>query len=191
MAFEPDRSVTATHRVRRVNPGVLAMPVMVGSAVAVVLGVYGRLHEPTGIAVNIAGFSGAQSVKAWLTTVVLVFALVQLGTALAMEGKLPVAAFQAPALHRWSGRIAVLVSVPIAVHCLYALGLQSGTPRVLIHSLLGCFFYGAFATKMLLLTRRGLPSWALPVLGGLVFTSCVGLWLTSSLWFFTTVGVTL
>ena len=34
-----------------------------------------------------------------------------------------------------------------------------------------------------------MPGWALPVFGGLVFTALVGLWLTSSLWFFTTVGV--
>jgi hypothetical protein len=74
---------------------------------------------------------------------------------------------------------------------LYALGFQSATPRVLVHSLLGCFFFGAFTTKMLLLTRRGLPRWVIPFIGGVVFSALVGLWLTSSLWFFTTVGVTL
>jgi hypothetical protein len=57
--------------------------------------------------------------------------------------------------------------------------------------LLGCFFFGAFTTKMLLLTRRGLPSWVIPIIGGVVFSALVGIWLTSSLWFFTTVGVTL
>jgi Family of unknown function (DUF6529) len=33
-----------------------------------------------------------------------------------------------------------------------------------------------------------LPGWALPVLGGLVFTLVVGLWLSSALWFFRNVG---
>jgi hypothetical protein len=33
-----------------------------------------------------------------------------------------------------------------------------------------------------------MPGWALPVLGGSVFTAIVGLWLTSSLWFFRTHG---
>ncbi len=42
---------------------------------------------------------------------------------------------------------------------------------------------------MLVLSRKGMPGWALPLLGGLVFTSLVVLWLTSSLWFFTTRGV--
>jgi hypothetical protein len=79
--------------------------------------------------------------------------------------------------------------VPVAVHCLYALGFESASPRVLVHSLLGCFFFGAFTAKMLLLTRKGLPGWALPVFGGLVFTALAGLWLTSALWFFTNLGV--
>jgi hypothetical protein len=184
-----DQPTEVTHRKPDSRLTGLLVPVAVGSAVAVALGVYGRLHQPTGIAVSVAGFSGAQSVKAWLTTVVFLLAFVQLGSALSMWGKLPQRAWT-PALHRWSGRLAVLVAVPVMVHCLYALGFQDGTPRVLVHSLLGCFFFGAFATKMLLLTRRGVPGWALPVIGGLVFTGLVGLWLTSSLWFFATVGVT-
>ena len=73
--------------------------------------------------------------------------------------------------------------------CLYALGFEHSSPRVLIHSLLGCFFFGAFVAKMLLLSRRSTPGWVLPVVGGLVFTALVGLWLSSSLWYFTTVGV--
>jgi hypothetical protein len=77
----------------------------------------------------------------------------------------------------------------VVAHCLYALGFQYGEPRVLIHSLLGCFFYGAFVVKMLTLTRTDAPRWLLPVAGGAVFTGLVGLWLTSSLWFFTTFGI--
>jgi hypothetical protein len=92
-------------------------------------------------------------------------------------------------LHRWSGRVAVLLTVPVVVHCVYALGFQADSPRVLAHSLLGCFFYGAFVTKMLLLTRRGQPRWVVPVVGGTIFTSLVLLWLSSSLWVFTSMGL--
>ena len=92
--------------------------------------------------------------------------------------------------HRWSGRAAVLLTVPVAVHCLYALGFDGYSPRVLLHSLFGCFFYGAFVAKMLVLSRDDTPGWALPVLGGAVFTALTALWLTASLWFFTTVGIT-
>jgi hypothetical protein len=94
-----------------------------------------------------------------------------------------------PGLHRWSGRTAFLLAIPVAVHCLYALGWQTYDVRVLVHSIAGCAFFGAFTVKMLALSRKGIPGWVLPVLGGAVFTLLVLLWITSSLWFFTTVGV--
>jgi Family of unknown function (DUF6529) len=75
------------------------------------------------------------------------------------------------------------------VHCLYALGFQTYAPRVLVHGLLGCFFFGAFTAKMLLLTHRNLPGWVIPVAGGALFSGLVALWLTSSFWFFTAFGV--
>ncbi len=169
----------------------LLVPLAVGAVVSVVLGVYGNLHTPTGVAVNVAGFSSPMSMKAWLATVVVVLAIVQLLSALAMYGKLGrnFPAWVSP-VHRWSGRLAFLVSIPVALHCLYALGFQAFDTRVLLHSLLGCFFYGAFVAKMLLLRKDGAPGWSLPVLGGLVFTGLVGLWLTASLWFFTQSGLT-
>jgi hypothetical protein len=46
----------------------ILVPTVAGAAVAVALGVYGRLHEPTGVAISIAGFSGAQAAKSWLAT---------------------------------------------------------------------------------------------------------------------------
>lgn len=172
---------------------VLIVPVLVACLVAAGLGVYGKLHEPTGIAVNVAGFSSPQTVKVWLATVAFLLAVVQLFTALVMYGKIPVVK-SAPWLsgvHRWSGRLAFLVSIPVALHCLYALGFDDYDTRVLVHSLLGCFFYGTFAAKMLLLTKKGVPNWALPLFGGLVFTALSGLFVTSALWFFTTSGVKL
>jgi len=119
--------------------------------------------------------------------------LTQLFTALVMYGKIPVLknAHWLSAVHRWSGRLAFITSIPVALHCLYALGFGTYNTRVLVHSLLGCFFYGVFTAKMLILTKRGVPNWALPVFGGFVFTALSGLFVTSALWFFTTVGVKL
>jgi hypothetical protein len=172
---------------------VVLAPLVIGSAVAVALGVYGQLHEPTGIAVNVAGFSSPQTVKVWLATGVFVFALAQLLLALVMYGR--IGPGRAPSwigpAHRWSGRIAFVLAIPVAVHCLYALGFQSYDTRVLLHSLLGCVAFGAFTVKMLLLPKRGLAGWVLPLAGGVVFTAFTSLWLTSSLWFFTTFGVKL
>ena len=162
----------------------------VGAAVAIGLGVFGRLHRPTGIAVDLAGFSGPQQVKVWLATAATGLAVLQLVSALAMYGRIPglPASGRFGTVHRWSGRLAFLAAVPVAMHCLYALGFQSFDSRVLVHSLLGCAFFGAFTTKMLALTRRGLPGWAIPLLGAAVFTALVGVWLTSALWVFSTVG---
>jgi hypothetical protein len=174
----------------RRTASLLVVPLAVGAVVAVTLGVYGKLHTPTGIAVNVAGFSSPQTVKVWLASAAALFAVVQLLSALAMWGKL--GAFSPPwaaTAHRWSGRTAFLLTVPVAVHCLYALGFGSYDTRTLAHSLLGCFFFGAFTAKMLILPKKGLPGWTLPVVGGLVFTALIALWLTSSVWYFTTAGV--
>ncbi|WP_369218152.1 DUF6529 family protein [Streptomyces flavofungini] len=165
------------------------VPALVAAAVAVGLGAYGRVHDPEGTAFNLAGFSSTSAVKAWLATTSFGFALVQVLSALMLYGKLPGPSWSA-VLHRWSGRIAFLVAVPVAVHCLYALGYQTYSPRVMWHSLLGCFFFGAFSAKMLLLRTERLPGWLLPVVAGLVFVALTVVWLTSALWFFRTTGVT-
>ncbi len=166
--------------------------VALGALVAVGLGAFGKVHEPQFFSINVAGFSSGLAVKSWLATVAVVLALFQLASAFAMYRLIP--GGKAPAwigtAHVWSGRLAVLASVPVAVHCLYALGFESYDNRVLFHSLFGCFFYGAFVTKMVLLTRKGLPGWVIPIAGGLVFFGLVYVWLTSALWFFQTNGIT-
>jgi hypothetical protein len=156
--------------------------------VAVALGVYGRFHEPPA-GVDLAGFLPPLTAKVWLATAAVVLAVLQLLSALAMYGRLGRvdAPPWTPVVHRWSGRLAFVLSLPVAVHCLYALGLRADDPRVLIHSLCGCLFYGAFVTKMLTLGRSpgDGPGWALPVAGGVVFTVLTGAWLTSAWWFLT------
>ncbi|TQS40537.1 DUF6529 family protein [Cryptosporangium phraense] len=167
----------------------LIVPLAIGAGVAVVLGTYGKLHTPTGIAVSVAGFSGPLQVKVWLATMAIVFAVVQLVTALAMWGKLPLRGSWVSPVHRWSGRIAFLLTLPVVVHCLYALGFADYSLRTLLHSILGCLFFGAFTTKMLVLTKNGLAGWVLPVFGGVVFAALVGVWATSAAWFFSTSGL--
>jgi hypothetical protein len=169
----------------------LVVPSLIGALVALTLGIYGHLHHPTGIAINIAGFSSPGAVKSWLATGAITFALVQVGSALVMYGKVPRIA--APSwiggLHRWSGRIAFFLAVPVAIHCLYALGFQNYSTRVLVHSLLGCAFFGAFTIKMLILPKSELPGWVLPACGALAFTALTGVWFTSAFWFFSTFGI--
>jgi hypothetical protein len=168
----------------------LVVPALAGCLVALTLGLYGRLHPPTGIAVDIVGFSSPATVKAWLATVAVAFALVQLGSSLVMYGKVPwvTAPPWIGALHRWSGRIAFIITVIVAVHCLYALGFETFNARVIAHSVAGCLFFGVFTVKMLALTRRGMPGWVMPLLGGLVFALLVLIWFTSAFWFFSFFG---
>jgi hypothetical protein len=168
------------------------VPVAMGGVVSITLGMFAKLHAPTGIAVSVAGFSSPQTVKVWLATAAALFGVVQLVSALAMYGKLGLSAppWVSP-LHRWSGRIAFLLTVPVAVHCLYALGFADYDTRTLAHSLFGCLFFGVFTVKMLILPKQDVPGWVLPVAGGVLFTVLMALWETSALWFFTTFGVKL
>jgi Family of unknown function (DUF6529) len=166
----------------RVGPVLVAFAI--GTLAAVALGVYGKVHTPTGQAVNLAGFSSGLAVKSFLATVAIVLALVQTITAMGLFGRIPLSGAWVGTVHRWSGRLAVAITVPVAVHCLYALGFQTYDTRVLLHSLFGCFFYGAFVVKMLVLTRDDSPKWALPLMGGLVLSGLTALWMTAALWFY-------
>ncbi|WP_041938951.1 MULTISPECIES: DUF6529 family protein [Frankia] len=165
---------------------------LLGAAVAVSMGVYAKVHDPAGRPVFTLGFSGMLPMKAWLTTAATLLLIVQLITALWMWGRLPAAgpapSWAAP-LHRWSGTAAFVLTLPVAFHCIWALGFADTDARVLVHSVVGCLFYGAYAAKMLGLRVRGLPGWALPVLGSTVLASLVVLWLSASLWFFTQSGI--
>jgi hypothetical protein len=166
----------------------ILVPLLIGCLVALLLGVYGGLHEPTGFSVNVTGFSSGAYAKAWLTSLAALLAVVQVVSARIMYSGSPSPAWVST-LHRWSGRIAVLLTVPVLVHCLFALGFQSYSPRVLAHSLSGCVFYGTFVAKMLSLSRRGVPNWAVPVLGGVLFTALIAVWLTSAVWLFGAKGL--
>jgi hypothetical protein len=167
----------------------LLAALLTGCAVALALGLYAGLHHPAKYALDVGGFSSPLYAKAWLTTAAAAFAVVQLVTGSRLTRRAAAPAWMAP-VHRWSGRIAILLTVPVIVHCVYALGFQTYSVRVLAHSVLGCVFYGAFVAKMLSLVRRDtMPRWVLPVLGGVVFASLIALWATSALWLFATRGV--
>lgn len=135
-------------------------------------------------------FSSTIAAKAWLATGAIVLALVQVTTAARIYGRLrflPERGAGIARAHRWSGRIAFLLTLPVFFHCVTILGFQTPDTRVAAHSLFGTFFYGMFAAKVLIVRDRALPGWALPS-AGLTLASMLGvLWLTSSLWYFTTV----
>jgi hypothetical protein len=162
-----------------------------GAVVALSLGIYGSAHTPASDLVITLGFGNTITMKVWLATVAVALAVAQLLSALWMYGRLPLRpapTWVGPA-HRVSGRLAFLVSLPVAYHCLYQLGFQHSSARVLVHSVLGCAFYGAFATKIVVVRSRNLPGWALPLAGGLAFSILVGAWLLSGLWYIDNSGL--
>jgi len=135
-------------------------------------------------------FSSTIAAKAWLATAAVLLALVQVTTAARIYGKLsflPERGRAVARVHRWSGRLAFLCTLPVFFHCVTILGFQTPDTRVAIHSLVGTFVYGVFAAKVLIVRDHSLPSWALPTAGLTLASVLVVLWVTSSLWYFTTV----
>jgi Family of unknown function (DUF6529) len=135
-------------------------------------------------------FSTTIAAKAWFATAAFALVFVQLATAARIYGKLRFLPERGPAVarvHRWSGRIAFLLTLPVFFHCVTILGFQTPDARVAVHSLAGTFLYGVFAAKILIVRDRQLPGWVLPVAGGTLASTLGVLWLTSALWYFTNV----
>ena len=166
----------------------LAAPLGAFAVVSLAAGLLAA-HDPRSKGYFRLFFSDPIHLKAGFATAAVVLACFQLFTAAWIFRKLPWSkpAWVNPA-HRWSGRLAFVCTLPVAYHCIFKLGFQSGESRVLWHSLLGCAFYGAFAAKVIVVRSRRLPGWALPVVGGLLFTTVVGAGLTSAIWYFATIG---
>src|SRR5437660_9731071 len=72
-------------------------------------------------------------------------------------------------VHRWSGRAAILLTLPAAYDCIFLLGFETNDTRVYIHSLLGSCLYGALVAKVLVVRSKGSQGWALPLAGGVLF----------------------
>jgi hypothetical protein len=163
-----------------------------GAVVALLVGVVGKVHDPTLDATTTLGFDTVLAMKVALSTVIGVLAVLQLVGALWMYGKLGVAA--PPWLgtaHRASGTVALALSIFVAYHCLWALGLESGTlengekvpTRAVVHGVLGCAVVGAIVVKVVAVRARRAPGWFLPVAGGLLFALLIVVVLTSAGWY--------
>jgi mono/diheme cytochrome c family protein len=142
-------------------------------------------HDPRSKGYFRLFFEDPIHLKAAFATAVVVLACFQLFTAAWIFRKLP---WPKPAwvnpVHRWSGRLAFLLTLPIAYHCIFKLGFQDPSTRVLAHSLFGCAVYGAFASKVTIVRLHRFPRFVLPVAGGLLFAVLVGVWWTSAVWLY-------
>jgi Family of unknown function (DUF6529) len=169
------------------RPGWLALPLIVAAAIAAGLYVFGTQHTPD-YSTSLFGKTAADTLplKSWLGTALLGVAGVQLLLALWMYGRVPLpSARRVAPVHRLVGVTALALSLPIAYHCAFAYGVQTNVDtRVAVHSIAGCFLYGAFAAKVLIVRSKRLPGWTLPVAGGLLVVLVAVLWYTSALWYF-------
>src|SRR5260370_13368172 len=174
----PDVHRPGTARWRLAGIGLLA------AGVTAALYVAGRLHQPD----YTFSLFGANPIpaKSLLATICLALAGLQVLLALWMYRKLPLLGppRPAPPAHRLTGFVLFALTVPVAVHCLIAYGVQLTSARVAIHSVAGCFFYGAFAAKVLAVQSRRLPGWVLPLAGGTLAVVLGVLWYTSALWYY-------
>jgi len=165
------------------SPRIPLLALVLGAAVAVLLGVNDRRHPGSAKPVHL-GFDSIVQMKTTLGLVVLVLLLGQLLGGLWMYGRLrsPAPGWVGPA-HRAAGLLAVLVSLPVAYDCLLAFGVQDYEARVLAHSLLGCAAYGALVVKVFAVHSHTSPGWFLPVAGGVLFAVFLGAVLTSAVWY--------
>jgi mono/diheme cytochrome c family protein len=142
-------------------------------------------HDPRSKGYFRLFFEDPIHLKAAFATAVVVLACFQLFTAAWIFRRLP---WPKPAwvnpVHRWSGRLAFVLTLPVAYHCIFKLGFQDPSTRVLAHSLFGCAVYGAFASKVTIVRLHRFPRFVLPVAGGLLFAVLIGVWWTSAVWLY-------
>lgn len=147
-------------------------------------------HEPRSKGYFQLFFSDPIHLKSWFATAAVAFALFQLFSAAWIYRVLP---WRKPAwmnrAHKVSGALAFAFTLPVAYHCIFKLGFQDPSSRVVWHSLLGCVFFGAYAAKVTIVELKRFPTPVLPIAGGLLFAVLVGVWWTSAVWFFDLVGI--
>jgi len=162
----------------------LAAPLLAFAVFSLTAGLLAH-HQPRSKGYFRLFFSDPIHLKAGFATAAAVLGCFQLFTAAWIFRKLP---WPKPAwvnpVHRWSGRLAFVLTLPVAYHCIFKLGFQDPSTRVLAHSLFGCAVYGAFASKVTIVRLHGFPRFVLPVAGGLLFAVLVGVWWTSAVWLY-------
>jgi len=160
------------------------VPATVGALVSLTAGLLAH-HQPRSKGYFRLFFSDPIHLKAGFATAAVILGCFQLFTAAWIFRRLP---WPKPAwvnpVHRWSGRLAFALTLPVAYHCIFKLGFRDPTTRVLAHSLLGCAVYGAFAAKVTILRLHRFPRPVLPLAGGLLFSTLIAVWYTSALWLY-------
>jgi hypothetical protein len=170
-------------------PAWVAVPVLAGALVSLTVGLVAHHTSGSGYGSYFRlFFTDPIHLKAWFATLAALGACIQLVLAAWIFRKLPwPRPSWVPATHRWVGRLTFVATLPVAYHCIFKLGYQTYSDRVLVHSLVGSTFFGAYVAKVTIVRLHRFPRWVLPTFGGLVFAALITLWYTSAYWFFTNV----
>jgi uncharacterized protein DUF6529 len=126
-AARKPKSPVATNLVRPVLPLVLfALITLTVGLVATA-----TVREPYATSFFHPFFSDVLQMKAWLVTAAVVLACGQLLTAARIYELLgfpPKGRFY-HVVHRWSGRATIVLTLPVAYHCIFLLGFSANSPR--------------------------------------------------------------
>jgi len=177
----------------------LAVPLVAfaaGAVVALLVGVFSKVHDPTLDGTTTLGFKDVRDMKVAVSTVIGALAVGQVVGALWLYGKLGI---RAPSwlgmAHRASGAVALLLAVFVGYHCIWAFGFQTGTVhgyevplRGVVHEVLACGVFGAVVVKVVAVRSKRAPGWFLPVAGGLLFALLIVVVLTSAGWYLGELG---
>ena len=129
------------------------------------------------------------AIKAAGSTVVVLLAFSQFYTMESVLGHLPRGHIKMRSMmrvHRWGGRIAILLAAAIAYFCITDIGAPHDPLRVAVHAICGSLAFSLLAVKFALIRWR--PSLAYdtaPWIGRIVAVCFVLIWLTSGFAYFT------
>lgn len=122
-----------------------------GAAASVALGAYSVVHEPTGRDFVLYSFDSSAEWKNALTLVVALLLIAQAAIGFKLAGLFGLRPAGRPwlsELRRLIATVAVGLSLPVAFHCVWALGFTSDSPMGALHSILGCIAYGCVVAAL-------------------------------------------
>lgn len=85
----------------------------------------------------------------------------------------------AATVHRWSGRVAVLLSLVVGFACLAGPAGATSPTRVVLHTVFGSLLFAVLAAKFLVLRVVASGARYLPVVGVGLFLAFAAVWATS------------
>ena len=119
--------------------------------------------------------------KVVLASVVVVLAGLQVFLAAGLFGRTRLAgpAKTASVVHRWNGRVTLVLAVIVALACMFGPAGPTSPTRVLLHSLFGTLLFVVMAAKFTVLRITKAAQKYLPLLGISMFLTFGAIWATS------------